>query len=165
MTFIRAAAPLEQRLPRLTGCSNQGSWLTQTSFCTSAIKPQPTAQLLQMVLICVSLGGSTFAEASRKMGLGTSEPATPTPSPIPADFRNFRRSIRGLTLSTQEGRGVSLDRTLRSVIPTPPTCKESYSTCRPLPFGGRGSGPARPVWFEPSPSWGPSRGQRPLPRP
>src|SRR3989304_718816 len=120
MTADLAAAPLAHRLPWLMGCSNQGSWLTQTPSLTSPIRPPPTAHLVQMVLYCASLGASTAAaEASRKMGFGTKEPAAPTPSPTPADFRNFRRSIKGFSVSTGELRSVSLSRTLRSVIPIP----------------------------------------------
>src|SRR3990172_5836671 len=160
ITFDRAAAPLEQRLPKLTGCSNQGSWLTQTPSCTSAIKPHPTAQLLQIVLICLYSGGLAAADASRKMGFGRRDPATPTPTPTPAVFRNARRSIKGFSLSAKEVRGEPLDRTLRSVIPTPPTCKGSDSTSQPLLSGGRGSDRGPPVSSGPQPFSVPSQGQR-----
>ena len=121
ITCSRPAAPLEQRLPRLMGCSNHGSMLTQTPFCSSPTKPHPTAQLPQIVLCWFSFGASTAAAASCVSGPGKAELTIPAPTPIPAAFRKLRRSMTGFSLSSHEGEALaSLALTLRSVIPIPP---------------------------------------------
>src|SRR5574342_218176 len=139
MTADRAAAPLEHRLPWLMGCSNHGSWLTQTPFWTSPMKPQPTAHLVQIVLYCSSLGGwgapFSCASTSRESG-GANAAAMPSP-PIPAALRKARRSTRGFNPSSHEGEE---SRTLLpfvrlSFIPPPPRYTEFCSIVR-YPWSG-----------------------------
>ena len=102
ITCSRAAAPFEHRLPWLIGCSNHGSMLTQVSFSTSAMKPQPTAQLPQIVLICVSFRGFS-APVAAFASLTNEGPIAINPTPIPAAVTKPRRLTLGLRLSIKAG--------------------------------------------------------------
>ena len=74
--------------------------LTQVSFSTSAIKPQPTAQFPQIVFICVRLRGS-FATPEAFASLTREGPIAANPIPIPAAVIKPRRLTLGWRLSVK----------------------------------------------------------------
>ena len=93
-TSSRTEAPLAQCVPRLIGLSQDGSWPTQTPFCTSAVTVQPTEQCVQMFFTRVT-GCWWFigpAAAGRTVVNGMA-PRAESPTPVsPACLRKDRRS-------------------------------------------------------------------------
>src|SRR3990172_4039618 len=95
MPCSRTDAPLAQCAPRLSGESNTGSWRTQTPFCTTASRAQPTEQCVHTVRLTSTLPDCFSAAASALPIIenGSWEANAPVPTASPERFRHVRRSI------------------------------------------------------------------------
>src|ERR1051325_3907174 len=96
-TISRIAAPLAQCVPRLIGLSQDGSWPTQTPFCTSAVTVQPTEQWVQMFLRTTVGWPATRGPASARRTVPSCNEPTAASAPVvsPAFCRKLRRSVSG----------------------------------------------------------------------
>src|SRR5450631_1225186 len=96
MPCSRAAAPLAQCAPRLSGESNTGSCRTHTPFSTIASIAHPTEQCVQTVrLLSFFVSASAAASALPMKLYGSWLANAPAPATRPERFKNARRSIVG----------------------------------------------------------------------